>query len=112
MSDSLFILWTSGDRDVAIEMVFMYALNAKNNGWFDDVELCIWGPSAFLAVEDEEINVRLTYMMRQGVKVSACKACTDHLDLSDRLEEMDIDVRYMGEPLSMNLKSDVKVLTF
>ena len=112
MSDSLFILWTSGDRDVAIEMVFMYALNAKTEGWFENVELCIWGPSAFLAVEDEEINVRLTYMRRMGVKVSACRACTDHLDLTERLQDVGVDVKYMGKPLSDNLKSGVKVLTF
>jgi hypothetical protein len=112
MTDSLFVLWTSGDRDVAIETVFMYALNAKTHGWFDEVELCIWGPSATLAVEDEEINVRLTHMKRQGVKLTACKACTDHLDLTKDLEEMGVDVIYMGKPLTEKLKSDVKVLTF
>ena len=27
--DKLMVLWTSGDRDVALKMVFMYTLNAK-----------------------------------------------------------------------------------
>jgi len=35
----LAIVWTSGDRDVAIKMVFMYALNEKRRGWADEVEL-------------------------------------------------------------------------
>jgi len=111
-SRDLFILWTSGDRDVAIEMVFMYALNAKKEGWFDNVELCIWGPSAILAVEDEEINVRLTYMSKMGVKLTACRSCSDDYDLSEKLEEMGVEVIYMGKPLTDKLKNGVKVLTF
>ena len=31
----LSVLCTSGDRDVALKMVFMYANNAKINGWWD-----------------------------------------------------------------------------
>lgn len=33
-SDKLVILWTSGDREVALKMVFMYGLNAKVKGWW------------------------------------------------------------------------------
>ena len=29
----LVVLWTSGDRDVALKMVFMYTLNSKLKGW-------------------------------------------------------------------------------
>jgi hypothetical protein len=110
--DNLFILWTSGDREVAIETVFMYALNSKLQGWWADVELCIWGPSAKLAVNDEEINARLYHIINSGVRVTACKACTDHYDLSDKLEKMGIDVIYMGGPLTDILRSEARILTF
>lgn len=32
--DELIILWTSGDKEVALNMVFMYALNSKLNKWW------------------------------------------------------------------------------
>lgn len=44
-NEHLIILWTSGDREVAMEMVFMYALNSKRNSWWDDITLIIWGRS-------------------------------------------------------------------
>lgn len=33
----LAVVWTSGDREVARKMVFMYTLNAKGRSWFDEV---------------------------------------------------------------------------
>ena len=46
--DKLVILWTSGDREVALKMVFMYAGNAPRHGWWDDITLIVWGPSTSL----------------------------------------------------------------
>ncbi len=31
--DGLVVVWTSGDREVALEIVFMYTLNSKLKGW-------------------------------------------------------------------------------
>ena len=39
---SLVVLWTSGDREVALKMVFMYTLNAKLKGWWEEVILIVW----------------------------------------------------------------------
>ena len=51
-SNKLAVLWTSGDPDVAEKMGFMYTYNAKKQGWFDEVVLIIWGPSAKLLSEN------------------------------------------------------------
>ena len=32
--DRLVILWTSGDKEVAEKMVFMYTINAKQYEWW------------------------------------------------------------------------------
>ena len=40
--EKLFVLWSSGDREVAKKMVFMYTLNAKLNGWWNDISLIVW----------------------------------------------------------------------
>ena len=110
--DTLSILWTSGDPDVALKMVFMYASAAKNNQWFDNVELIIWGPSSKLTSENKEIQLSLQTMMKNGVIVRACKACADQYGVSDILKSLGIDVKYMGKPLTDILKSNRKLLTF
>lgn len=111
-SDTLCILWTSDDPDVAIKMVFMYANAAKKNKWFDEVELIIWGPSSKLTSENTEIQETLANIMEAGVIIKACKACADQYGVSDKLESLGIEVKYMGEPLTRILKSNKKLLTF
>lgn len=111
-SDTLCILWTSGDPDIAIKMVLMYANAAKQNNWFSEVELIIWGPSSKLTSENVEIQETLAKMMKAGVKIEACKACADQYGVADKLESLGIDVKYMAEPLTKILKSSKKLMTF
>ena len=108
----LAVVWTSGDRDVALKMVFMYTFNAKKQGWWKDVQFIIWGPSSKLLSEDKEIQDYLKKMKGQGIKLLACKACADSYGVSDKLEELGVEVKYMGVPLTELLKSDQwKVVT-
>ena len=108
----LMVVWTSGDRDVALKMVFMYTYNAKKQGWFDEVQLLVWGPSSKLLAGDSELQEYIGRMKDEGVILTACKACADMYEVSDDLAAMGIDVQYMGRPLTDTLKSDWKVMTF
>jgi hypothetical protein len=110
--DTLCILWTSGDPDVALKMVFMYANAARQNRWWSQVELIVWGPSAKLTSENTEIQQTLAKLMKAGVKTEACKACADSYGVSEKLEELGIEVKYMGQPLTEILKSNKKLVTF
>jgi hypothetical protein len=110
--ENLAILWTSSDLDVAIKMVFMYAKGAKKNNWWKSINIIIWGPSSKLTSENETIQNEIKEMQELGIIVEACKACADQYGVSDKLEEMNISVKYMGEPLTDFLKSDDKVITF
>ena len=64
--DTLVVLWSSGDREVATRMVFMYTLNAKRKGWWHDVALIVWGPSAKLLTEDRELQERIEEIRQAG----------------------------------------------
>lgn len=109
----LAVLWTSGDREVAIKMVFMYTFNAKKRGWWKDIQFIVWGPSAKLLSEDKEIQDQIKKMKDIGVEVVACKACADSYNVSDKLIKLGVDVKYMGVPLTELLKSENwKVVTF
>jgi hypothetical protein len=106
------VVWTSGDRDVALKMVFMYTFNAKKNGWWKDITLLIWGPSAKLLSEDKELQDYLKKMQEIGVIIVACKACADSYGIADKLTELGINVRYAGTELTNYIKENRHVVTF
>ncbi len=111
-ADHLLIVWTSGDPDVAHKMVFMYGFNAQKNGWWDQVTLLVWGPSAKLSSGDKDIQESLKNMKEQGVELLACKACADQYGVSPKLEELGIEVKYTGTYLTDFIKSGKKIITF
>jgi len=110
--EKMVIVWTSGDREVALKMVFMYTLNAKKRGWWDDITLVVWGPSAKLLTEDKELQETMKQIMDSGVTVKACKGCSDQYGISEKLEELGITVLYIGKELSDYVKEERNVLTF
>ena len=112
MSDKLAVLWTSADRDVALKMVFMYTYNAKMYEWWNDIELIIWGPSSKLLANDPELQNYIKKMLEVDVKVVACKACSNSYGVTEDLEALGIETKYMGKPLTEILKSDTKLITF
>ena len=110
--DKLIVVWTSADKEVALNMVFMYMLNAKKREWWKEVCLIVWGPSSKLLSEDLELQEYLARLKEAGVKIEACKACSDSYGVSDKLEEIGIEVKFMGVPLTHYLKDGCKVITF
>ena len=109
----LAVVWTSGDRDVALKMVYMYAYNAKLQGWWDEVQFIVWGPSSKLLSVDKELQEYIQKMQAEEIDVVACQSCADSYGVSDDLRALGIDVKYMGMPLTELLKdSEWKVITF
>lgn len=111
-ADNLMVIWSSGDRDVALKVCFMYTNAAKKMNWFDEVHLIVWGPSAQLLANDAELQKQLKEMQASGVVVEACVNCADMYGVSDQLREMGIDVKGMGLPLTERLKANWKQLNF
>jgi hypothetical protein len=107
------IVWASGDREVALNMVFMYALNAKTRGWANQVELIVWGPSSKLLSHDLELQQQVAVMREAGVVLKACKACADSYGVSEKLQELGVEVKYMGVELTELIASpDWHTITF
>lgn len=110
--DRQLIVWTSADREVALNMVFMYSENAAKRGWMDTVRLLIWGPSGKLLVADPELQERLERLKAAGVELYACKACADGYGISEALTELGVTVVYTGTLLADSQKEGWHVLTF
>ena len=111
-ADTLVVMWTSGDPEVAHEACLMYAHAAKKSKWFKEVILIVWGPSQKLAAENKEIKEKISAMQKDGVIVQACIACSNMLGVTGELKACSIDVRGMGVPLTKYLKQGYKVISF
>ncbi len=109
--EHLYILWTNSDPITAEKMVFMYGLNALKRGWWKNVTIIIWGATALLVSENDEIKKGIKELLSAGVAVSACKACADQLEVTEDLEGIGVEVKYWGEPLTEVLKNNEKLLT-
>jgi len=108
----LLVVWTSGDRDVAMNMVFMYTYNAKKNEWWENIRFIVWGASTKLLSGDTELQQEILKMKEIGIEILVCKACADIYGLSEDLQKLGLEVRYVGKDLTDMLKSGWTTLTF
>ncbi len=111
-TDRLAVVWYSDDEMVAHRLALMYTHAAKTSGWFDVVELIVWGPSQVLLTSNSSVQDKVAEMQSDGVIVEACRACADLYGVTDELEALGITVKYMGRPLSDMQKNGWKTLTF
>ncbi|MGD0661955.1 MAG: DsrE family protein [Syntrophorhabdales bacterium] len=107
----LYVLWTNDDLVTAEKMVFMYTINSLVHGWWEKVTLIIWGAPAKLVSEDLAIQKKIKEALDAGVHVTACKACADQLGVTEALENLQIEVKYWGQPLTEILKNNEPLLT-
>lgn len=110
--ETLVVIWSSRDPDVAHNLAFMYAGNSLKKSWWPRVVFVVWGPSAQALAEDEGLQKGLAGLKEAGVELQACKACADRYGVSDQLQDMGVDVIYMGQPLTHYLRQGCHVLTF
>jgi len=108
----LLVIWSTTDREVALHPAFMYTRNGKRLGWWEEVRLIVWGPSARLLVQDAELQEGIKAMLNAGVQVLACRACTDTYGVTEQLEQLGIEVQYIGQPLTKMLKEGWVTLTY
>lgn len=108
----LAVLWTTDNKEVFTKVVHTYVLNSKKAKWWDEVTLIVWGPSSKLLAEDKELQKLTAELREAGVILTACKWCSDQYNVSEILASLNIDVKYMGKPLTEFLQSDAKVITF
>ena len=100
------ILWTSNDKDTFMNMVAMYSKNSIKNGWFDAVNIIIWGGSTRLSGEDKEVQKELQILMEHGVTIEACKACADKMKFSATFKDLGIIVKYMSKLTGLIKKNE------
>ena len=106
------ILWTTGEKDVAMRMIFIYIMDAMSMGRWDIIQLIIWGPSAKLLSEDLQVQKEIDFILQSGVEVVACEGCTEAYGITNKIKSLGIEIKYMGEPLTQYLQDGDKLITF
>jgi len=108
----LLVVWkTTSEIDIH-NFVIPYVYNSKKHMWFDDVELLIWGESQDLIKENTIIQQRVKNLVKNDIKVYACKMCADNCEATDLLESLGVEVMYSGVYLSDNMKdTNTEVIT-
>ena len=91
---------------------FMYTLNSRLKGWWEDITFIIWGPSAHLISHDYELQQYLQNINDQGVKIEACITCANMYGVAQDLLDMGVDVKAMGPFLTQYIKEGRNILTF
>lgn len=113
MSDKthLYVLWTNDNLITAEKMVFMYTVNSLIHGWWKKVTLIVWGATVKMVSENKDIQKKVREALDAGVHITACKACADQLGVTKTLEDLNIEVKYWGAPLTEIIANGEKLLT-
>jgi hypothetical protein len=111
-SDTLVVLWSSGDTEVAEKACLMYTSAAKKFKWFNEVILVVWGPSEKLLAENAVLKGKVSALEKAGVIVQACIACSNMYGVTDTLKVCQVDVKGMGVPLTKYLKRGYRVVSY
>ncbi|PHS57433.1 MAG: DsrE family protein [Sulfurimonas sp.] len=113
MKNKLLIVWSSGEIEVAKKLILLYGSVMLERKYWDEAHIMIWGPSAKLLAEDEDLQKQFKLVQNTGVKFTACVVCTNDYGVSEKLETLGVELMHTGGYLTKALKSDdIKVLTF
>ena len=107
----LYILWTNADLDTSLRMVMMYSTNSMLYRWWEQATVIIWGATAKLAAENQQVREAIQVAMNAGVKFTACVACARQLGVIETLEAQGIEVVGWGDKLTELLKNNEKLIT-
>ena len=110
--NKLLIVWSTEEVEVAKKMVLLYGSVILPRGYWDEAHLMIWGPSARVLAENEELQTMLKRVQESGVETSACVVCSDDYGVSAKLEALGVETAHTGELLTQALQNDWKVITF
>ncbi len=111
-SSSLVIIWASSDKDVAKSVVLNFVLNARLNGWLDNITLMVWGPSVKLLASDKELQDVFKSLKHTGINLYIDKGSAEDFGVGKAVEDMGAEVAYLGKTLSVCIKQNRKIITF
>ncbi|KAA5452912.1 DsrE family protein [Bacteroides caccae] len=111
MSEKLNILWITDNKDTVFNMMSMYAINSINRGWWNHINVILWGASVKLVANDTRVQTEVLEMIRVGITIEACQDCCQNFGVTPIIQNLGITVKYMGASLTQYIKSGENILT-
>jgi hypothetical protein len=102
LTDKLLVIVASGDKDKALTAL-MYAKNAIKYDWIPEVRVVFFGPSQGLLVNDDDVAKSAAELAKYGPAL-ACKFISDAEGQSEKVSDLGIEVKYVGEEISQMVK--------
>jgi len=99
LSSKLLVIVATGDKEKARTAL----MNVMKRGWLDDVKVVYFGPSERLVVEDPILADQAQEIAEAGGSI-ACKYISDRDDVSEKFEELGVQVEYVGSIISDLIK--------
>ena len=110
--DRLLVIIATRDID-KIQTAVKYAAYAKTSGWMDDVEIIFFGPSEKVLASNPDLLSQVVRISRDNsLRVGACKSIADEEFISNKLEISGLNVFYVGEYISSQIKNGVNVMVW
>ena len=102
MSDKALVIIATGEAEKALTGL-MWSTNALRFGWMEDVRVIFFGPAQKLALENDEVK-EMAQGLAEAEKPIFCKFISDRDGNSEQLEQMGMDVQYVGQIIADFIK--------
>ncbi len=110
MKAKILVIISTAEKEKALTGI-MYAFNAIKNQWVDDLKVIFFGPFENLLGEDPEVAEAARRLLTYQ-KPTACKFLADRDGISDQLEQMGMDVDYVGAIISAHVAEGYVPMVF
>lgn len=108
----LLVVWKSDNNTDISKFIVPFSYNSKAQGWFNEVEVLIWGASQEVVRDSTIYQDNVKTLIHEEIKVYACKMCADATMSTEMLESLGVNVMYTGTYLAEKLSNpDWEVIT-
>ncbi|MCF8104115.1 MAG: hypothetical protein K9K64_01415 [Desulfohalobiaceae bacterium] len=110
MSDKTLVIISTGESEKALTGL-MWARNALNRGWMEEVKVIFFGPAQRLVLENEKVR-EAALEIAEIEKPVFCKFISDREKNSAQIEELGLVVDYVGSLIAGLIKEGYVPLVF
>jgi hypothetical protein len=110
MSSKILVIISTAEKEKALTGI-MYAVNAQKNKWVENLKVIFFGPFENLICQDEEVVTAASQLLDYDTPI-ACKFLSDRDGISNKLDELGINVQYVGSLISNCIKEGYVPLVF
>ena len=110
MSDKALVIISSGEVEKALTGL-MWATNCLRFGWMEELRVIFFGPAQDLLLEDDRVK-DMAQKIAETEKPIFCKFISDRDGKSEAIEELGMDVQYVGTIIADFIKDGYIPMVF